>query len=270
MDKILDIKLEEIEKEIKNIIIYYTKDDKKRKRNYSVYNPDINKIIEDLSNNLELEKKDLEEKNKPYKSWMDLTKTALLGTIIYLIFVTFTMTFPPLTILIPFILTIAIAINTMSIGDKNDIDREQQVVELLKKVEKIDNFVKGKGIHRVKIAQQQISKSIQYGADKTAQAVKNFASDVIAATKEEKSYERKTSLEDLKKLREEIEEEIKERQRNNSSKIDESLNRLDNLVDNERPIPKRNYERDRYSSTPHEYNAFDEPDPEYRNRGRRR
>ena len=270
MDKILDIKIEEVEKEIKNFLVFYKKDNKKIKENYSVYNPDINKIIEDLSSNLQLEKKDLEEKNKPYKYWMDLTKTALLGTIVYLIFVTFTMTFPPLTFLIPFIITIAIAINTMSIGDKNDIEREQQVVELLKKVEKIDNFVKGKGIHKVKVAQEQISKSIQYGANKTAQAVKNFASDVIAATKADKNYERKTSLEDLKKLRKEIEEEIKERQRNNSSKIDESLNRLDNLVDNERPIPKRKTERPRGPSTPYEYDVFAEPDPEYRNRGRRR
>ena len=129
MDKILDIKIEEVEKEIKNFLVFYKKDNKKIKENYSVYNPDINKIIEDLSSNLQLEKKDLEEKNKPYKYWMDLTKTALLGTIIYLLFVTFTMTFPPLTFLIPFIITIAIALYTMSIGDKNNIDREQKVVE---------------------------------------------------------------------------------------------------------------------------------------------
>ena len=270
MDKIMDIKLEEIEKEIKNIIIFYKKDDKRKKVNYSVYNPKINAIIEELSNRLQLEKEELEEKNKPYKSWMALTKAALLLSIIYLMFIVFVMSSTPsLLSILPFLIPLGISLITMSNGNKKDIDREQHVNEMLKNIEKVDNFVKVKGINRIRVAQQQISKSIQYGTDKTISAVKNFASDVIITAKEDlKNNKGQTTIspEKLKELRRQIVEEIQERQKNKTSEVDNSLDRLDDLVDGQRPMPKRKKEKGQRPSIPYEYDDLYGPDPEYRRR----
>lgn len=270
MDKILDIKLEEIEKEIKNFIVYYTKDDKRKKINYSVYNPNINEILEKIKSTLLSEKNELNKRNEKYKFWLLFSKVGIFFAFIYLILILFNFNIPALLSVLIFIILFSPSIIAMGVGDKKDIDRELQVDEFLKKIEKIDNFVKVKGINKVRVAQKQISKSIQYGADKTSRAVKNFASDIISVAMDEKEQKnQQVSAEKLKEFRRQIVSDIEKYNNNKGSEVDNSLDRLDNLVDSGQPMPRRKKEINE-PSTPYEYDDLYEPDPEYTNRRRRR
>ena len=61
MDKVIDIKLEELDKDIKSVLIYFQNGDKKIKEKYSIYNPNFLNILEDVRNILKEESSKLNQ-----------------------------------------------------------------------------------------------------------------------------------------------------------------------------------------------------------------
>ena len=235
MEKVLDIKLDRIEKEIRSLIVSYKSNNQTKKVKYSIYNQDIEKVITDIQNSLQQEEKDLMDANAPEKFWLSMSKAGFALGFLYFMIIVLTVSRPSLMTFIPLIISLIPSIVEMNVGNKQNIEREQKVLDMLKEIDKVNDFIKVKGIHKVRVIKNNLKNKIQKSADKTISKVKTFSDDIFVGTFDEIKTDNKPiqiSKEKLIEFREQLKKQIQEDDFNKQIPVDESLDRLDEIVSN--------------------------------------
>ena len=102
---------------------------------------------------------------------------------------------------------------------------------LLNNVEKADDFINVKGIHKLKVVQEQLARSFQSSINKTIRSVRKCASDVISQIEErDKEEMRRASSEELKAFRKQLVNQINNDDYQKRYEVDDALDRLEQLA----------------------------------------
>lgn len=227
MDKIINIQVEEKEKEILGVTLSYQENNQRKKKRYSIYNPDIKAILENVRTMLSEELAGLEDQNIKYNNWKNLSKLGIFFLGVYFLLLFFgAIPIGLWNVLLAFIF-MSPSFVAMSMDNDENVKREEKILEMLEKITKTEKFMKSKAISRVNIMRKAIEKVIQ-SAEKTTSIVRNFVASINEGKEYPEEYNRNS--EELKKFEEDFKEEIRKQIREERGKYEEALKRLENLA----------------------------------------